>query len=224
MSLHSGASPKPPTDNTLTRAPGPADRAGLVLEDGRPFEGRAYGARGHTLGEAWYAGKIVMMTAPHIGNTGMNDTDTESAQIWVAGFVVRDPSRVVSNFRAQRSLDDDLIAAGVVGISGIDTRALTRHLRSAGAMRAGIFSGDALALTADQRRDAVLGGVQMSGQNLSAAVSTVERYTLSAQGERVGSVAVLDLGVKTSTLTLLAKRGFEVTVLPQSTTAEDLAA
>ena len=240
MSLHSGASPKPPTDNTLTRAPGPADRAVLVLEDGRTFEGRAYGARGHTLGEAVfatgmtgyqetltdpsYAGQIVMMTAPHIGNTGMNDTDTESAQIWVAGFVVRDPSRVVSNFRAQRSLDDDLIAAGVVGISGIDTRALTRHLRSAGAMRAGIFSGDALALTADQQRDAVLAGMQMSGQNLSAAVSTAERYTLSAQGERVGSVAVLDLGVKTSTLTLLAQRGFEVIVLPQSTTAEDLAA
>src|SRR6218665_1881559 len=186
MSLHSGASPKPPTDNTLTRAPGPADRAVLVLEDGRTFEGRAYGARGHTLGEAVfatgmtgyqetltdpsYAGQIVMMTAPHIGNTGMNDTDTESAQIWVAGFVVRDPSRVVSNFRAQRSLDDDLIAAGVVGISGIDTRALTRHPRSAGAMRAGIFSGDALSLTADPQRDAVPkpGGCGVHGRAVHA--------------------------------------------------------
>src|SRR6218665_1434525 len=240
MSLHSGASPKPPTDDNLTRAPGPADRAVLVLEDGRTFEGRAYGARGHTLGEAVFAtgmtgyqetlpdpsyvGQIVMMTAPHIGNTGMNDADTETAQIWVAGFVVRDPARGGSNVRAQGSLDDDRIAAGVVGISAMDTRAPTRHLRSAGAMRAGIFSGDALALTADQRRDAVLGGVQMSWQNLSAAASTVERYTLYAQGERVGSVAVLDIGVKTSTLPLLAKRGFKVAVLQQSTTAEDLAA
>ena len=155
---------------TLTRTHDPAV---LVLEDGRRYEGRAYGARGRTLGEAVfatgmtgyqetltdpsYAGQIVMMTAPHIGNTGMNDEDMESSRIWVAGFVVREPSRVVSNFRSQRSLDDDLAEAGIVGISGVDTRAITRHIRSAGAMRAGIFSGDAASLTHGEQLELVLG-------------------------------------------------------------------
>ena len=210
----------------------------LVLEDGRRYEGRAYGARGRTLGEAVfatgmtgyqetltdpsYAGQIVMMTAPHIGTTGMNDEDMESARIWVAGFVVRDPSRVVSNFRSQRSLDDDLEAAGIVGISGIDTRAVTRHIRSAGAMRAGIFSGDAALLTHGEQLELVLGGAEMTGLNLSGTVSTAEPYTLPAEGERVGSVAVLDLGVKTSTLNYLAERGFDVHVVPQSITAQEV--
>jgi len=214
------------------------DPAVLVLEDGRRYEGRAYGARGATLGEAVfatgmtgyqetltdpsYAGQIVMMTAPHIGNTGMNDEDMESSKIWVAGFIVRDPSRVVSNFRAQRSLDDDLEAAGIVGISGIDTRAVTRHIRSAGAMRAGIFSGDAALLTHGEQLEMVLGGAEMTGRNLSGAVSTEESYTLPAEGERVGSVAVLDLGVKSSTLRYLAERGFDVHVVPQSITAEEV--
>ncbi|KRC63205.1 carbamoyl phosphate synthase small subunit [Agromyces sp. Root81] len=212
----------------------------LVLEDGRRYEGRAYGARGRTLGEAVfatgitgyqetltdpsYAGQIVMMTAPHIGNTGMNDEDMESARIWVAGFIVRDPSRVVSNFRSQRSLDDDLASSGVVGISGIDTRALTRHLRSAGAMRAGIFSGDDALLTPGEQLDLVQSGAAMAGANLSAAVSTTESYSLPAEGERVGSVAVLDLGVKTSTLKYLAERGFDVQVVPQTITAEEVLA
>ena len=222
---------------TLTRTNEPAV---LVLEDGRRYEGRAYGARGVTLGEAVfatgmtgyqetltdpsYAGQIVMMTAPHIGNTGMNDEDMESSKLWVAGFVVRDPSRVVSNFRSQRSLDDDLEAAGVVGISGIDTRAVTRHIRSAGAMRAGIFSGDAAVLTHGEQLELVLGGAEMAGRNLSDTVSTTESYTLPAQGERVGSVAVLDLGVKRSTLDFLAERGFDVHVVPQSVTAEEVLA
>jgi carbamoyl-phosphate synthase small subunit len=222
---------------TLTRTSEPAV---LVLEDGRRYEGRAYGARGRTLGEAVfatgmtgyqetltdpsYAGQIVMMTAPHIGNTGMNDEDMESARIWVAGFIVRDPSRVVSNFRAQRSLDDDLADASVVGISGIDTRAVTRHLRSAGAMRAGIFSGDDALLTAGEQLDLVRGAAEMAGMNLSGTVSTTEAYTVSAEGERVGSVAVLDLGVKSSTLRFLAERGFDVHVVPQSITAEEVLA
>lgn len=222
---------------TTTRLHEPAV---LVLEDGTRYEGRAYGARGRTLGEAVfatgmtgyqetltdpsYAGQIVMMTAPHIGNTGMNDDDMESARIWVAGFVVRDPSRVVSNFRSQRSLDDDLASAGVVGISGIDTRALTRHLRSAGAMRSGIFSGDAFALTHGEQLELVQTAAEMSGQNLSGSVSTTEAYQLPATGERVGSVAVLDLGVKTSTLNFLAERGFDVHVVPQSITAEEVLA
>ena len=210
----------------------------LVLEDGTRYEGRGYGALGRTLGEAVfatgmtgyqetltdpsYAGQIVLMTAPHIGNTGMNDADEESQRIWVAGFAVREPSRVVSNFRAQRSLDDDLAAGGVVGISGIDTRAVTRHLRSAGAMKAGIFSGADASLTNLEQLDLVRAGADMSGQNLSSVVSTPEQYTIAAHGERIGSVAVLDLGVKTSTLNYLAERGFDVIVLPETTTAEQI--
>ncbi|MCI0155676.1 glutamine-hydrolyzing carbamoyl-phosphate synthase small subunit [Leifsonia shinshuensis] len=213
-----------------------AEPAVLVLEDGKRYVGRAYGARGRTLGEAVfatgmtgyqetltdpsYAGQIVLMTAPHIGNTGTNDEDMESRRIWVDGFVVREPSRVVSNFRAQRSLDDDLVEQGVVGISGIDTRAVTRHIRSAGAMRAGIFSGDDFGLSDSEQLELVLSGAKMSGRNLSAEVSTVEPYTVQAVGERVGSVAVLDLGVKRSTLENLAARGLDVHVLPQQVTAE----
>jgi carbamoyl-phosphate synthase small subunit len=212
----------------------------LVLEDGSRYRGRAYGALGRTFGEAVfatgmtgyqetltdpsYAGQIVLMTAPHIGNTGTNDEDMESSRIWVSGFVVREPSRVVSNFRAQRSLDDDLVDAGVVGISGIDTRAITRHLRSAGAMRAGIFSGADAQLSDGDQLDQVRQGAQMSGANLSGAVSTPEQYTLPAVGERIGSVAVLDLGVKVSTLNFLAERGFDVIVLPQTVTAEQILA
>ncbi|MRG58547.1 glutamine-hydrolyzing carbamoyl-phosphate synthase small subunit [Agromyces sp. CFH 90414] len=212
----------------------------LVLEDGTRYDGRAYGALGRTLGEAVfatgmtgyqetltdpsYAGQIVLMTAPHIGITGMNDEDMESARIWVAGYVVRDPARVVSNFRSQRSLDDDLAAAGVVGIAGIDTRAVTRHIRSAGAMRAGIFSGPDASLTPGEQLDLVRAGAEMSGLNLSGEVSTAEAYTLPAAGERVGSVAVLDLGVKTSTLNFLAERGFDVHVVPQTVSIDEIRA
>lgn len=222
----------------MTRLLSRAEPAVLVLEDGRRYEGRAYGARGRTLGEAVfatgmtgyqetltdpsYAGQIVLQTAPHIGNTGVNDEDMESTRIWVAGYVVRDPSRVVSNFRAQRSLDDDLEKDGVVGISGIDTRAVTRHIRSFGAMRAGIFSGDDYDLSQTEQLAAVRSGVEMAGQNLSSAVSTKEQYTVPAQGERVGTVAVLDLGVKTSTVNYLAERGFDVVVLPETVTGEQL--
>jgi carbamoyl-phosphate synthase small subunit len=225
----------------MTETPTPTyEPAVFVLEDGHRYEGRAYGARGSTLGEAVfatgmtgyqetltdpsYAGQIVMMTAPHIGNTGMNDEDMESSRIWVAGFVVRDPSRVVSNFRSQRSLDDDLAEAGIVGISGIDTRAITRHLRSAGAMRAGIFSGADASMTHGEQLELVLGGARMTGLNLSGTVSTTEGYTIPAEGERIGAVAVLDLGVKTSTLKFLAERGFDVHVVAQSITAEEVLA
>ncbi len=210
----------------------------LVLEDGRRFRGRGYGAIGSTIGEAVfstgmtgyqetltdpsYAGQIVLQTAPHIGNTGVNDEDPESARIWVAGYIVRDPSRVVSNHRAARSLDDDLVAQGIVGISGIDTRALTRHLRDRGAMRAGIFSGAEAALSEQEQLDRVQAAPEMSGQNLSAEVSTQETYTLTAVGSRVGSVAVLDLGIKSATLRALAERGFEVHVVPQSITVDEL--
>ncbi|MBC7442187.1 MAG: glutamine-hydrolyzing carbamoyl-phosphate synthase small subunit [Ramlibacter sp.] len=208
----------------------------LVLEDGRRYEGRAYGSQGQTLGEIVfatgmtgyqetltdpsYAGQIVLMTAPHIGNTGANDEDMESRRIWVSGFVVREPARIASNFRSTRSLDDDLENGGVVGISGIDTRAITRHIRSAGAMKSGIFSGDRFSLSDGEQLELVRSGAAMRGRNLSDEVSTVEPFSVPAVGERIGSVAVLDLGVKTSTLGHLAARGFEVLVLPQSVTAE----
>ncbi|ROQ41034.1 carbamoyl-phosphate synthase small subunit [Frondihabitans sp. PhB188] len=217
-----------------------AERAVLVLEDGSRFVGRPYGATGRTLGEAVfatgmtgyqetltdpsYAGQIVVMTAPHIGNTGVNDEDPESSRIWVAGYVVRDASRVVSNFRAQGSLDDQLVDDGIVGIRGVDTRAITRRLRDTGSMKAGIFSGADYALGDDEQLAAVREGRDMRGLNLSSEVSTRERYDLPAEGERIGSVAVLDLGVKTSTLRYLAQRGFDVIVLPQSVTADELRA
>jgi len=212
----------------------------LVLEDGSRYPGRAYGAIGRALGEAVfatgmtgyqetltdpsYAGQIVMMTAPHIGNTGVNDEDPESWRIWVSGFVVRDPSRVVSSYRADGSLDDQLVEQGIVGISGIDTRAVTIRLRDAGAMRAGIFSGADAALAEDEQLAIVRHGAQMTGLNLSAEVSVADKRVIAAEGERIGSVAVLDLGVKESTLRYLAARGFEVIVLPQGVTAEELLA
>jgi carbamoyl-phosphate synthase small subunit len=207
------------------------DPAVLVLEDGTRYRGHAYGARGRTLGEAVfatgmtgyqetltdpsYAGQIVVQTAPHIGNTGMNDEDQESRRIWVAGYVVRDPSRVVSNFRGVRSLDDELVDTGIVGISGIDTRALTRRLRDAGSMRAGVFSGPDAALTADEQLAIVRTAPEMTGLNLSAEVSVSAAEVTPAVGERLGNLAVLDLGVKQSTVDNLAARGFDVHVLPQ---------
>jgi carbamoyl-phosphate synthase small subunit len=216
------------------------NRAVLVLEDGKRYEGRAYGSVGRTLGEIVfatgmtgyqetltdpsYAGQIVLMTAPHIGNTGANDLDMESSRIWVSGFVVREPARIPSNFRSERTLDADLENGGVVGISGIDTRAITRHIRSAGAMRSGIFSGADFALSNSEQLELVKSGADMRGRNLSQEVSTTEEYLLPAVGEKVGSVAVLDLGVKKATLGYLAERGFDVIVLPQSVSAEHILA
>ena len=208
----------------------------LVLEDGSRYEGHSYGSEGTTFGEIVfatgmtgyqetltdpsYAGQIVLMTAPHIGNTGMNDEDMESRRIWVSGFVVRDASRIVSNFRAERSLENDLEHEGIVGIRGVDTRAITRHIRSQGAMRSGIFSGAAAQLPAQEQRDLVLAGDHMAGQNLSAQVSTQQEYVVAAEGQRVGSVAILDLGLKKSTVNFIAERGFDAHVLPQGVTAE----
>ncbi len=212
----------------------------LVLEDGTRYVGRRYGAEGRTVGEAVfatgmsgyqetltdpsYAGQIVVMTAPHIGNTGMNDDDPESRRIWVEGFVVRDPARRVSNYRATRSLDDDLEGQGIVGISGIDTRALTRRIRESGAMRAGIFSGADAGLTNDEQLAIVRSSAEMTGRNLSAEVSVESATVIAADGDSIGRLAVLDLGVKESTLRQLAQRGFEVHVLPQSVTLDELRA
>ena len=216
------------------------ESAVLVLEDGTRFRGRAFGAHGRTIGEIVfatgmsgyqetltdpsYAGQIVLMTAPHIGNTGMNDDDMESRRIWVSGFIVREPSRVVSNFRSQRSLDSDLVSNGIVGLAGIDTRAVTRHIRDKGAMRAGIFSGSDADLVADDQLAAVRAAPSMSGQNLSDQVSTPDAYLVPAVGDRLGSVAILDLGVKTSTVNYIAERGFDAHVLPQTVTIEQILA
>ena len=216
------------------------DPAVLVLEDGTRYVGSAYGAVGTTLGEVVfttgmtgyqetltdpsYAGQIVLQTAPHIGNTGVNTEDPESRRVWVAGYIVRDPSRVVSNWRAEESLDDALERDGIVGISGIDTRAITRHIRSAGSMRGGVFSGEAAAIDADEQLRIVQEAPQMTGQNLSGEVSVDVAAVTPAEGEKIGNLAVIDLGIKQATVNNLARRGFEVHVLPQSVTLEEIQA
>jgi len=209
----------------------------LVLEDGRTFRGESFGAEGETFGEAVfstgmsgyqetltdpsYHRQVVVMTAPHVGNTGMNDEDTESSRIWVAGYVVRDPARVPSSWRSVRSLDDDLRDQGVVGISGVDTRALTRHLRERGAMRVGISTTEP-----DPQRllARVLESGEMSGANLSEAVSTAEPYVVPAVGEKRFTVAAVDLGIKANTPRMMSERGIEVHVLPATASIEDVQA
>ncbi|MFF3349991.1 glutamine-hydrolyzing carbamoyl-phosphate synthase small subunit [Streptomyces sp. NPDC002779] len=209
----------------------------LVLEDGRIFRGRAYGAVGVTFGEAVfstgmtgyqetltdpsYHRQVVVMTAPHVGNTGVNDEDSESKRIWVAGYVVRDPARVPSNWRSRRSLDEELRRQGVVGISGIDTRALTRHLRERGAMRVGIFSGNALPDEGTMISE-VRQAPEMTGADLSAEVATTEAYVVPAIGEKKFTVAAIDLGIKGMTPHRMAERGIEVHVLPATATPEDV--
>jgi carbamoyl-phosphate synthase small subunit len=214
--------------------------ATLVLEDGRVFHGDAYGAVGLTVGEAVfstgmtgyqetltdpsYHRQVVVMTAPHIGNTGVNDEDNESERIWVAGFVVRDPAIRPSSWRARRALGDELVEAGVVGISGIDTRALTRHLRERGAMRVGIFSGELAAESVESLLERVLSAPQMSGAALAGEVTTARGYVVAALGEKRFTVAALDLGIKARTPAHLAARGVEVHVLPATSTFADIQA
>ena len=207
----------------------------LVLEDGRAFRGQAYGARGETIGEAVFATgmtgyeetltdpsyhrQVVVMTAPHIGNTGITLDDAESSRIWVAGYVVRDPARIASNWRSRRGLGDELAEQGVVGISGIDTRALTRHLRERGAMRVGISSTDP---DAGRLLAKVRSAPLMEGAALANEVSTSQPYVVSASGERRFRVAALDLGVKTMTLRRMAERGMEVHVVPATTPLDEI--
>ena len=214
------------------------DPAVLVLEDGTRYDGFAFGAGGRTFGEIVfttgmtgyqetitdpsYAGQIVVQTAPHIGNTGVNATDMESGRIWVAGYVVRDPTRRVSNWRAEGTLEDALVEDGIVGIRDIDTRAITRRIRSEGAMRAGIFSGDAASDAPDDQLAEVRAQPRMEGANFSSEVTTPEPYVVPAVGTRIGTVAVLDLGVKRASLRNLATRGFDVHVLPADATIEQL--
>ena len=208
----------------------------FVLDDGKIFEGESWGSDGETYGEAVfstgmtgyqetltdpsYHRQVVIMTAPHIGNTGMNRTDEESRKIWVSGFVVRDPSPIVSNWRAQRSLEDDLVAQGIVGICNVDTRAITRHLRECGVMRVGIFSN--MDLSREEMVKLVRKSPEMSGSQLSAEVSTEKKYIVPAIGEKLFTVAAIDLGIKAATPRLMSERGIEVHVFPQDVSMEQL--
>ena len=209
----------------------------LVLEDGRAFHGQSFGSQGETFGEAVfttgmsgyqetltdpsYCRQVVVATAPHIGNTGWNDEDGESDRIHVAGYVVRDPSPRPSSWRSKRSLVDELKAQGIVGISGVDTRALTRHLRERGAMRVGIS-------TQDLDTESLLARVRqvepMAGADLAGEVTTAQPYVIAAQPPKRFTVAAVDLGVKSMTPHLMSQRGMEVHVLPEKTTFAEILA
>jgi carbamoyl-phosphate synthase small subunit len=209
----------------------------LVLEDGRSFHGEAYGAVGETFGEAVFATgmtgyqetltdpsyhrQVVVQTAPHIGNTGVNEQDDESDRIRVAGYAVRDPSRSASSWRATGALADRLALEGIVGIAGIDTRALTRHLRERGAMRVGVSSVDT---DPAALRERVLASPPMLGADLSAEVTTPSTYTVAAEGEHRYTVAALDLGIKRNVARRLAARGVTTHILPAASTMDDLLA
>jgi carbamoyl-phosphate synthase small subunit len=207
----------------------------LVLEDGRTFHGRAFGAIGETFGEAVFATgmsgyqetltdpsyyrQVVIATAPHIGNTGWNDEDGESSRIWVAGYVVRDAARIASNWRSRRSLDVELRDQGIVGMSEVDTRALTRHIRERGAMRVGVSSVEWNPTALLER---VLAQPSMVGAHLADEVSTAEPYVLRPKGEPRFRVVAVDLGIKSMTPVRMAERGLEVHVVPSTITFADL--
>jgi carbamoyl-phosphate synthase small subunit len=212
----------------------------LVLEDGTTFHGTGFGARGEAFGEMVfntgmtgyqetltdpsYCRQIVAMTAPHIGNTGVNDTDPESRRIWVSGYVVREPSRITSSWRAQRSLGTELAAQGVPGIAITGTRALTRRLRDHGVMRAAISATGA----ADPAEllERVLASPRMTGADLAREVSTAQPYTVSPPpGTQTRyRVAAVDLGIKAATPAAMAARGCSVRVLPATATAAQILA
>jgi carbamoyl-phosphate synthase small subunit len=214
-----------------------AQVAVLVLEDGRVFTGRAYGARGASFGEAVfstgmtgyqetltdpsYRRQIVVQTAPQIGNTGWNGQDNESDRIWVAGYAVRDPARMPSNWRSEDSLEHQLEVQGVVGVAGIDTRAAVRHLRERGAMRAGVFSGSELREPAELV-DRVRQSPPMEGADLTGEVSTKQAYVVAAVGEKRLTVAAPDLGIKANTPRMMAARGIETHVLPAGVSFEQI--
>ncbi len=213
-------------------------KAFLVLDDGRIFEGKSWGATGRTFGEAVfqtgmtgyqetmtdpsYHRQVVVMTSPHIGNTGMNTFDNESSKIWVAGFVARNPSPITSNWRSEANLVDVMIDQNIVGIAGVDTRAITRHLRDRGAMRVGIFSD--LDLTREEMVIEVRKSAQMSGAFLSEDVSTPQSYIVPAVRQKKFTVAAIDLGIKGATPRAMAERGIETHVLPYKTSFAEIMA
>lgn len=213
-------------------------KAYFVLDDGRIFEGKSWASLGKTFGEAVfqtgmtgyqetltdpsYHKQVVVMTAPHIGNTGVNGFDNESRKYWVAGFVVRNPSTLTSNWRSENDLEAELIEQGIVGIQGVDTRAITRHLRDRGAMRVGIFSG--LDLTREEMVIEVRKQQAMAGAYLCADVSTDTTYVVPAVGQKRFTVAAIDLGIKAATPRAMAERGIEVHVMPFDSTYKDIQA
>lgn len=213
-------------------------KAKLVLQDGRVFTGQAYGAIGTTLGEAVfstgmtgyqetltdpsYHRQVVVMTAPHIGNTGVNDDDDESTRIWVSGYVVRDPAIRPSNWRSSGSLDEYLKRWNVVGISGIDTRALTRHLRERGSMKVGIFSGEDAEGAESELLKMVVEQPSMEGADLCGEVSTTKPYEVPAIGHEEYRVVSIDLGIKAQTPRNMAMRGITSLVVPANSSFEQI--
>ncbi|PRZ16126.1 glutamine-hydrolyzing carbamoyl-phosphate synthase small subunit [Nesterenkonia sandarakina] len=248
MTRHTSATlasaPSSPAAQTPPSAPAAAP-ALLVLEDGTVHRGAAYGAQGARLGEAVfatgmtgyqetltdpsYARQIVVQTAPHIGNTGINDEDAESRRIWVAGYVVRDAARRPSNWRSRRTLDEELALQEIVGIKDVDTRAITRHLRSAGSMKAGIFSGDQAARPVAELVAEVKAQPSMAGARLAEEVSTDTAYVVEPRDHGwtdavVATVAAIDLGIKTMTPVRMAERGLRVHVLPAASSFAEIEA
>lgn len=211
-------------------------KAILVLEDGRAFEGVSFGAEGETFGEIVfntsmtgyqeiltdpsYAGQIVAMTYPLIGNYGVNEEDVESRRPWAEGFVVKESSRIVSNFRATRSLGDYLKENNIVGIEGIDTRALVRHIRDKGAMRSGISTVS----TADELLEKVRQTPEMTNLELASSVSVNDSYDYASTTDERYHVVAYDFGVKTNSLREFAKFGCRITVVPTNTTAKEVLA
>ncbi len=209
----------------------------LVLEDGRTFTGLSFGAEGETFGEMVfntsmsgyqeiltdpsYAGQIVCMTYPLIGNYGVNAEDVESRRPWVEGFVVREASRVYSNFRATASLQDYLKTNNIIGIEHIDTRALVRHIRDKGAMRAGIstMDTDARSLLAK-----VLATPQMRERELASSVTAESDYSYGLDAQAKYHIVAYDFGVKTNSLREFARFGCRVTVVPSGTSADEVLA
>lgn len=216
-----------------THNPRPA--AVLVLADGKVFRGQGFGKTGTTLGEAVfttamtgyqetmtdpsYHGQIVVTTAPHIGNTGWNDEDDEShdRRIWVAGLVIRDLAHRVSNWRAERTLEDQMVAQGIIGIAGVDTRALVRHLRNFGSVSAGLFSGPDAERPLEELLEIVKAQPIMAGRDLSGDVSTDVSYVIEPEGEHTYTVVAYDMGIKTNTPRNFAKRGIRTIVVPANT-------
>ncbi|HRI04542.1 MAG TPA: glutamine-hydrolyzing carbamoyl-phosphate synthase small subunit [Pyrinomonadaceae bacterium] len=212
-------------------------KAILVLEDGRTFTGVSFGADGEAFGEMVfntsmsgyqeiltdpsYAGQIVAMTYPLIGNYGTNADDVESRRPWVEGFVVREASRIASNFRSTASLQDYLKASNIVGIEHIDTRALVRHIRDKGAMRAGLSTTD---LDPKSLLNKILATPEMQDRELASSVTVADNYNYPATADEKYHVVAYDFGVKTNSLREFAKFGCRVTVVPSETTAAEVLA